>query len=459
MEKKIPTYRVIVNEELDNHSGVNFISLVEDPAIGVYEKKATFIALNRSQTKYTFNKDKQIVSGPFLIPDLPIYRNQDGEEFNIIFSREEIEKIVKKYNRTGKANNINLEHSDEVVDAYVFENWIIEDSKSDKSNKLGFELPAGTWFGSIQILDSNFWNEVVKTGEVLGFSVEAILGTELVKMKREMKEFKFAEEFRVKQDNPFASILIEDGAELAQGTKVFYNAIPKLIDGKVVMVSDQVYSGEYPLENGMVITVGNGIITEIKQVNNLNKMKNENKNLKLEATAKLKDGTSISTPDSEWKVDSEVFKVLEDGSTEVAVDGDYELEDGTIVKVKDGKVTEIVAVEMSEETEAKLAIAPEDLTAIQEMINTAIAAMKDEVVKALADLTARVDVIEKGDVTEDVAEVAELKAELAKVKEELEAQPANKSITLHSDVKIDNKKATLEEQVELILAASKNRKK
>ena len=458
MEKKIPTYRVVVNEDLTDDSGVNFISLVEDPAIGVYDKKATFVALSKNQTKYTFNKDKQIVSGPFLIPDLPIYRNQDGEEFNIIFTREEIEKIVKKYNRTGKVNNINLEHSNETVDAYVFENWIIEDSLADKSNKLGFELPAGTWFGSIQINDSNFWSEVVKTGEVLGFSVEALLDTELIKMKREMKEFRFAEEFRVKQDNPFASILIEDGAELVQGTKVFYNAIPKLIDGKVVMVSDQVYSGEYPLENGTIITVGNGIITEVKQVNNLNKMKKENKDLKLEATAKLKDGTMISTPDSEWKVDSEVFVVKEDGTTEVAVDGDYELEDGTIVKVKDGKVTEIVAVEMSNETEAKLAIAPEDLTAIEEMINTALMSMKEEVIKALVDLTARVDALEKEEVVEDEAGVAELKAELAKVKEELEAKPATKSVTLHSDVKISNKKATLEDQLEMIFTANKSKK-
>jgi len=458
MEKKIPTYKVIVNEDLQDESGVNFISLVEDPAIGVYEKKATFVALSKGLKKYTFNKDKQIVSGPFIIPDLPIYRNQDGEEFNIVFSKEEIEKIVKKYNRTGKVNNINLEHSSEIVDAFVFENWIIEDSVADKSNKLGFELPEGTWFGSIQILDSNFWNEVVKTGDVLGFSIEALLGTELIKMKKEMKEFKFAEEFRVKQDNPFASILIEDGAELIAGTKVFYNAIPKLIDGKIVMVSDQVYGGEYPLENGIVITVGNGIITEVKQVNKLNKMKKENTEVKLEATAKLKDGVVISTPDSEWKVDSEVFIVKEDGSTEVAPDGDHELEDGTIVKVKDGKVTEIVAVEMTEETETKLAIAPEDLASIQELINTAITAMKEEVVSALADLTARVDVLEKGDSVDSETELAKVKTELAKVKEELDAKPAGKSITLHSDVKINNTKATLEDQLQVILNANKAKK-
>ena len=458
MEKKIPTYKVIVNEDLGDNSGVNFISLVEDPAIGVYKKKATFVALNKNKSHYTFNKDKQIVSGPFLIPDLLIYRVDEGEEFNIVFSKEEIEKIVKKYNRTGKSNNINLEHSNTIVNGYVFENWIIEDSLNDKSNKYGFELPEGTWFGSIQIEDEKFWNEVVKTGDVLGFSVEAILGTELVKMKKEMKEFKFTEEFRVKQDNPFASILIESGAELVEGTKVFYNATAKLIDGKIVMVSDQVYGGEYPLENGTVITVGNGIITEVKQINSLNKMKKENKEMKFEATAKLKDGTVISTPDSEWKVDSEVFIVKEDGTNEVAPDGDHELEDGTIVKVKDGKVTEIVAVEMSEETETKLAIAAEDLTAIQEMINVAITALKEEVVKTLTDLTARVDVLEKGDSIEDETEMSKLKTELAKVKEQLESKPASKSITLHSDVKINNTKASLEDQLGLILEASKQKK-
>jgi hypothetical protein len=166
----LPTYKIVIDEN-DEITGVDFISLVIDPAIEV-----NFITLsNQKQTyKYNFNKDKRLLIGPLIIPDKPIYRYDEKQgEYNVVFTKESVEIIVKKYNKNNFNRNINFQHTDgAIVNGYLTENWIIEDSNFDKSKKYGFELPEGTWFGSVYIEDENFWNDVVKTGEVKGFSVE-----------------------------------------------------------------------------------------------------------------------------------------------------------------------------------------------------------------------------------------------------------------------------------------------
>lgn len=168
MEKELPLYKIVVND--DDISGVEWISVVDDPAI-----EANFIMLNKNY-KYKFDTDKKILMGPLLIPDKKIYRySPEMGEYNIVFDKETIEKIVKKYNKNNNNNKINIQHNSEyVIDAFLTENWIIEDDLHDKSKKYNFDLPLGTWMASVYIEDDKFWNDVIKSGEFKGFSVELI---------------------------------------------------------------------------------------------------------------------------------------------------------------------------------------------------------------------------------------------------------------------------------------------
>jgi hypothetical protein len=63
------------------------ISLVENPAM-----ESMFIAL-KEDTKLelkAIDTEKRILLGAVLIPNKPIYRNQNGKEFNIVFPAETI---------------------------------------------------------------------------------------------------------------------------------------------------------------------------------------------------------------------------------------------------------------------------------------------------------------------------------------------------------------------------------
>jgi hypothetical protein len=177
MEKKIPTYRIIVNPD-DEKTGVYAVSLVDTPAIEV-----DWIKLSKEIVDFEFSvgKDKQMLFGPLLIPNKLIYRRDEkGNEYNIMFDEDTIQTIADKYNENKLGDIFNFQHSDKKVNASLLQNWIT--GSVDKSKEMGFDLPKGTWFGGVKVKDEKFWSEEVKTEKVKGFSVEITAGTELVKM-------------------------------------------------------------------------------------------------------------------------------------------------------------------------------------------------------------------------------------------------------------------------------------
>lgn len=177
-KKKLPIYDLIISE-FDDATEVNYLSLVESPAIEV--NYVAFSKENTNKVKFKIqNAEKQMVCGPIAIPGLPIYRrNEDtGEEYYVQMSPKTIENAVKKFAKKGFNTHINANHSTNVP-AYLMENWLIVDSKNDKSNSYGFSnLPVGTWMGVI-FLENEAWQKYIKSGElsVGGVSLEGIFST------------------------------------------------------------------------------------------------------------------------------------------------------------------------------------------------------------------------------------------------------------------------------------------
>lgn len=243
MEKKLPIFDVVITDE---NQGVGMISLVDEPAIGV-----NWIKLSK-QNFMTFksDKDKQLLYGPFLIPNMLIYRADDiNGEYYVRFSKEQIEKISSKFNEDLNNRNINFMHTDSAVDAFVAQNWLIEGDQ-DKSKNFGFDLPEGTWFGSVKIKDEDFWNTKVKGEEVKGFSVEILADLELnLKNKdKQMKKLKFAS--AVLQDG----VTVYYDGELAVGTAIF-------IDEAMTQPAPD---AEHIAEDGTIIVTVDGVVTEIR---------------------------------------------------------------------------------------------------------------------------------------------------------------------------------------------------
>ena len=170
------------NEE----SGIEAISIVESPAI-----ESDFIALKSDEVKLAeVDKEKKILMGALLIPNKPIYRKTEGEEYYIYFSKETVLKASQRYLMNGYQGNSTLEHSDNLEGLTLVESWIVEDEVQDKSRKYGLNAPVGTWMGTIKVNNDDVWKEYILTKKVKGFSIEGFFADkiEAQKMSKEEQE-------------------------------------------------------------------------------------------------------------------------------------------------------------------------------------------------------------------------------------------------------------------------------
>ena len=164
----------------DEESGIEAISIVESPAI-----ESDFIALKSDEIRLAeVDSEKKILIGALLIPNKPIYRKNEGEEYYIYFSRDTVLKASQRYLTNGYQSNSTLEHSDNLQGLTLVESWIVEDEKYDKSRKYGLDVPIGTWMGTIKVNNDEIWNDYVKTGKVKGFSIEGFFADKIEASKQ-----------------------------------------------------------------------------------------------------------------------------------------------------------------------------------------------------------------------------------------------------------------------------------
>lgn len=120
--------------------------------------------------------EKQMLIGPLMTPNklIPRVDNITGEEYEVFFSADTIERIAYKMMADKLLDKVNIEHDEKqpVKDVHLVETWLVKDPEHDKSTLYGFKPVTGQWFGIYRIGDGRVWNEYVKTGKVKGFSVE-----------------------------------------------------------------------------------------------------------------------------------------------------------------------------------------------------------------------------------------------------------------------------------------------
>jgi hypothetical protein len=172
-EEKYPVYKVEIDEN-DMETGVHMISLVDEPAMEV-----NWLKLSKQKLEFKADKEKKMLYGVFIMPNQQIERfDPIIGKYYVVFEKDEIEKIVKKFNKNNYNRNVNFMHGENMVNAFVVENFIV----SERVNaNFGFEVPDGAWAGSIHIENDDFWNTYVKTDSLKGFSIEII--SKLIKME------------------------------------------------------------------------------------------------------------------------------------------------------------------------------------------------------------------------------------------------------------------------------------
>lgn len=160
-------------DEYNDIDGVKWLSVVDKPAIevtGIYFKE--FSDINEGFKFKEVDTEKGILAGPSMIPDIKIPRKDKVRGlFTVSFSKEQIEIAQRKFSRNQYGNNINFDHTDQKVKAFVLEQWIITDPAFDKSRTFGYNLPIGTWFTMVKFDDMDFYRDVVKNG-YHSFSIE-----------------------------------------------------------------------------------------------------------------------------------------------------------------------------------------------------------------------------------------------------------------------------------------------
>ena len=170
---ELPIYKLIINSDLNDEAEVDFVALVDKPAI-----QRNFLAFNTKQRFEVLSEDKRIVSGPLMLADMPIYRmNEEFGEHYVVFDAETIQKIAEKFFKKGYQANVNEMHDpNKAVDGVtMFESWLVN-RVLGKMPINGFEdVKDGSWFGSFKVENDDIWAKV-KSGEFQGFSVEGIFG-------------------------------------------------------------------------------------------------------------------------------------------------------------------------------------------------------------------------------------------------------------------------------------------
>ena len=177
----LPIYKITIDPEYSENGedlGIEQIAFTSTPAI-----KVMGMAFN-SQVKPMVFKDavKYRIVAPALIP-MEIYRkdDEDGKEYYVKFTKEEIEKIHSKFMKDMSNKDLfNLEHdTTETVPAYVLEAWIVDNPLKDKAySSFGIEVPTGTLMVTAQVTDVEYYNHLVDNDQV-GFSIEGYLGMKL----------------------------------------------------------------------------------------------------------------------------------------------------------------------------------------------------------------------------------------------------------------------------------------
>lgn len=441
------------NEELDivefiledEKDGVFAISLVKEGAI---QSSFQLFSNNLEKDKIVFeisDVDKQIITGPLLIPNKKILRkySDTGEYYNAILSEKTISETAQKFFKNQNQNNATLDHKTKVKnnDITTYESWMVEDINNDKANALGFkDLVKGTWFVSMKVNSPELWKSI-KEDDYYDFSIEAFFTDKTVSKfsKEDKKEDKnmykkiieglenlttlFKSEIKSKKVN-FEDLILEDDSTITVDDTTM--EVSKLDEnGLKVIVSD----GDYILKDGSTITVVDGKKVDLVE---------DNSATSGEATSTvsvvaeieyltLADGREI------YIDDTNAVHLKEDAS--LLEDGDYLLLDGTGIKVVGG-----IWIENAE------SITPEEMEKVEE--NFAVIKTEFESLKVSFEE-------EKAKNLSLTEKVIELEKEIV----ELGKKPGAERTATHKETTVDESKLTVAKKILLAIDRNKELKK
>ena len=175
MSMELPLYMLEISDDLNDDAEVQFVSLVDRPAI-----QKNWNAFKNEQKFQIVSEDKRIISGCAMLADTPIFRSDVSfGDYYVAFSKDTIVKIVQKYFKKGYQNNVNLMHDPNQVESGVtmFESFIVDRQRGIMPMSEFKDVADGSWFGSFYVENEEVWS-AIKDGTYKGFSVEGLFDYE-----------------------------------------------------------------------------------------------------------------------------------------------------------------------------------------------------------------------------------------------------------------------------------------
>lgn len=363
----IPVFDALIGDE---DTGMFKISLVDDPAV-----MSNFQAFDNKQKVQLYavqDEEKRLVFGVVMRADFPIYRyDEKFGEYYIVYRADTIRAMAEKYLLESRQNDVNLMHEDgSDVEGVQMVQYFIKDSEKGVAPAGFDDIADGSLFAEFHVVNDDVWEEI-KNGTYKGFSLEGVFDLERDNDQDDIDSivdaldgafsriFKHSNINKMSKKLRLARFFAKVMAELASVTTD--KGILKWDGDEDLKAGDNVYfededgnrtapeDGDYKTEDGKVIVVADGKVSEIKD---------DAAEVADQFGSKATDKGELSWEGEEdLKAGDAMFVKNEDGENVPAPDGDYKTEDKKIIKVADGKVTEIV------DDEAEVAPTEDDVNA------------------------------------------------------------------------------------------------
>jgi hypothetical protein len=175
--KKLPIFKGFIEDNAPLESDGEIIGL---QAIGFVDQPATdmnWMAFKNSPMQFKVaNKEKRLVSGIAMVADQPIYRNQDGFEFYVQFSKEDIFKLGKRFFKNNLINKVNIQHDEDLMqeNVYIVESIFTDAERGTSIPETFGTPPDGSWWVTFAVDNIDLWEKHIKSGKLVGFSVEGL---------------------------------------------------------------------------------------------------------------------------------------------------------------------------------------------------------------------------------------------------------------------------------------------
>ena len=170
-------YKVTIDD--DEQVGMDAISLVKFPAVEV-----DFLALNKESIELTrFNDEKREITGVVCLADTPIIRKNESLGVHyIMFEKDTIKKMMLKYFKMGRNNQVNIEHKGPMVDGLTMIESYVKDSERNVAPVEFKDVPDGSWIATFKVENDDVWAQIKEEHQLRGFSLQGLFYYNEVKM-------------------------------------------------------------------------------------------------------------------------------------------------------------------------------------------------------------------------------------------------------------------------------------